>query len=100
MFAFCLDMPGVTHEFAAMVDEGVGQDPVAGLIAHVSGPCREGWRIVDVWESEADQNRFQTERLSPAVARATAHFAAPPVPFDFRSVTGETELSRHALTAH
>jgi hypothetical protein len=32
--------------------------PVKGLLSHLAGPTPSGWRVVDVWESEADLNRF------------------------------------------
>jgi hypothetical protein len=53
MYAYCLDMPGATEDIATQVDDAVGSEPVAGLIAHVSGPARDGWRIIDIWESAA-----------------------------------------------
>jgi hypothetical protein len=94
MYAYCLDMPGATEEMAARVDDGVGLAPIAGLVAHVSGPSQTGWRIIDIWESEADQQRFQVERLGPAVAKATAGLPGPSTPFETRSVTGVGSLSR------
>jgi hypothetical protein len=101
MFAYCLEMPGVTEAMTVRVDEEVGSAPVPGLVAHVSGPSNDGWRIIDIWETEADQQRFQTERLGPAVTRATAGMSGPPpVPFDMRSVTGVDALTRGALAHH
>jgi hypothetical protein len=32
--------------------------PVKGVLAHVAGPTPNGWRVVDVWESEADLMAF------------------------------------------
>jgi len=34
--------------------------PVKGVLAHVAGPTPNGWRVVDVWESEADLQKFAT----------------------------------------
>lgn len=48
---------------AALVDP-----PPAGLLLHVAGPTDEGVRIIDVWESEDDWERFRVERLAPAIA--------------------------------
>ena len=42
--------------------------PPSGLLVHVAGPTDEGVRIIDVWESEADWERFRAERLDPAIA--------------------------------
>lgn len=98
MFAYCLEMPGVTEALATRVDQEVGSETPAGLVAHVSGPTSDGWRIIDIWETEADQQRFQAERLGPAVGRATAGMGGPPpVPFEMRSVTGVDNLTRGAL---
>jgi len=38
--------------------------PVEGLLAHVAGQGENGFRVVDVWESEDAVNRF-AERLMP-----------------------------------
>jgi hypothetical protein len=35
-----------------------------GLLLHVAGPTPNGWRVVDVWESEADLMKF-AGRLMP-----------------------------------
>ncbi len=32
--------------------------PASGLLLHVAGPTANGWRVVDVWESEADLMKF------------------------------------------
>ena len=32
--------------------------PAAGVLAHVAGPTPNGWRVVDVWESEAHLMKF------------------------------------------
>ena len=85
MHAYCREMPGVTEEMATSVDKEVGEAPVAGLVAHVSGPTENGWRIIDVWESEEDYNRFRSERLLPAMEKATG-VHAPTQPFESRSV--------------
>jgi hypothetical protein len=39
-----------------------------GLILHLAGPTDEGFRIIDVWETEAAYKRFEAERLKPAIA--------------------------------
>jgi hypothetical protein len=59
----------------------VDADPPSGLIVHAAGEVDGKWRSVDVWESEADYNRFREERLMPAVIRAMgeeAVAAGPP----------------------
>lgn len=39
-------------------------DPVPdGLILHLAGPTDEGFRIIDVWDSEASWRNFQAQRI-------------------------------------
>ena len=33
----------------------------------MAGPTADGWRIVSLWDSEADFERFRDERLVPAL---------------------------------
>jgi hypothetical protein len=94
MYAYCREMPGVTEEMATRVDAEVGEAPVAGLVAHVSGPTPVGWRIIDVWESEEDYDRFVADRLNPALAVATRGVTPPSRPFDSFSVTSVSSLAR------
>ena len=39
-------------------------DPPRGLILHVAGPTDEGFRIIDIWESETAWAHFRAERLA------------------------------------
>ena len=94
MYAYCREMPGVTEEMATRVDTEVGGAPVNGLIAHVSGPTQNGWRIIDVWESEADYQRFLVERLRPALQVVGQDVSPPSQPFDALSVTSVDSLAR------
>jgi hypothetical protein len=89
-------MPGVTQETAAKVDAEVGDAPITGLVAHVSGPSEAGWRIVDVWESEEDYQRFRAERLIPALQIATQGTPPPRRPFDVYAVNSIDGLGRRA----
>jgi hypothetical protein len=42
------------------------------LIVHVAGEAPNGdTRIIDVWESKEAYERFRSERLLPAIERAT-----------------------------
>ena len=68
-----LEFPGVTRaqyeEALSRLTNGgtlrsLSDCPVKGLLSHLAGPTPSGWRVVDVWESEADLNRF-TEILIP-----------------------------------
>ena len=72
MYAWCQDMPGVTaDDYAKVLAElGGAEKSAPGLVAHVAGPVDGGFRIIDVWESEEDFERFNEEHLDPAVRRA------------------------------
>jgi hypothetical protein len=94
MYAYCQEMPEVNEEMATRVETEVGEAPVAGLVAHVSGPSATGWRIIDVWESEEDYNRFQVERLNPALQVATGGRIPPSRPFESYAVAGVETLAR------
>jgi hypothetical protein len=48
---------------------GEGDWP-AGLLAHTGGAKEGGWVVFEVWASQADQERFLSERLGPALAQA------------------------------
>jgi hypothetical protein len=39
-----------------------------GLILHVAGPTADGFRVIDVWEDRDAWERFNAERIAPAVA--------------------------------
>ena len=47
---------------------GAATNPPGGLIAHTAGWDEEGgvFRILEVWESREDAERFRRERLQPA----------------------------------
>jgi len=63
------ELRGVSQEMYDGVNEKINAvaGPPAGLIVHTSGPADGGWRIVDVWESAEDFERFREERIRPAV---------------------------------
>jgi hypothetical protein len=39
------------------------QEP--GFMLHTSYPIEGGWRVVEVWESKADANRFFAKSVAP-----------------------------------
>jgi hypothetical protein len=51
--------------------------PVPGLLVHIAGQGANGWRVVDVWESEEAFRRFG-EKLGP-VLKAVGVEATPEV---------------------
>ena len=61
------DSPGVTQEqyeqVGARLTDGRGLSslsdwPVAGILSHTAGPTADGWRVIDVWESDEAFQRF------------------------------------------
>jgi hypothetical protein len=52
------------------MDTGEGEWP-AGLHTHLAGPTEGGgWIVVEVWESQEDQDEFMKTRLGPALHQA------------------------------
>ncbi|MDQ6846411.1 MAG: hypothetical protein M3019_02325 [Candidatus Dormibacteraeota bacterium] len=44
-----------------------------GIISHIAGPTSDGWRVVDVWESEEHAGRFYgSPKFQEAVAALPA----------------------------
>jgi hypothetical protein len=72
------ELQGVSQEMYDAVNEKVnaGGAPPPGLIVHTSGATDGGWRIVDVWESAEQFQRFSEERVRPAVAAWAAESGA------------------------
>jgi hypothetical protein len=66
--AMLVDNPEGSQEIYDKVREQLGlEDNPAGGILHVAGPSPNGgWRVIEVWESEEDAQRFLEERLKPA----------------------------------
>jgi hypothetical protein len=82
-----LEFPGVTQaqyeEALSRLTNGgtlrsLSDCPVKGLLSHLAGPTPSGWRVVDVWESEVDLNRF-AEILIPIAKRLGFPDSAPQV---------------------
>lgn len=54
-------------------------NPQEGGIVHTSAQLADGsQRVFDVWESEEAANRFERERLIPAIAEALGPDSPPP----------------------
>jgi hypothetical protein len=78
MNAYVFDLPGVRAEqydelcrklnhgrpFSALADW-----PVPGILTHIAGPTNDGWRQLDVWESDDALARFR-QHLMPLLADA------------------------------
>ena len=61
---------GMTAEQDAVLVKALdleGSQP-AGVTIRIAGPTADGWRIVSLWDSEADFERFRDDMLVPALA--------------------------------
>jgi hypothetical protein len=43
-----------------------GELPPRGVIFQVAGPADPGWRVISVWRTREDFERFRDERVRPA----------------------------------
>ena len=50
----------------AMPDGGLPD----GCQLHIAGPMEDGWRIITVWNSTEQYEKFRNERLIPALSEA------------------------------
>jgi len=64
-----ISFAGATQEQydAVNAEMDVEQDLPEGLIFHSAGPMDAGWNVIDFWESREAFDRFQRERLGPAI---------------------------------
>jgi hypothetical protein len=76
-FAVTIDVPASWDTYRR-VRADLGDTAPDGLIVHVAGPTDEGFRIVDLWETEESFMRFRQERLAPAVGRHADETAVQP----------------------
>jgi hypothetical protein len=77
--AMIVDNPDGSQEIYERVREHIGLDRPAGGIFHAAGPSPNGgWRVIEVWETEADAKQFVADRLLPAFEAVGA--PAPPRP--------------------
>lgn len=65
-----LDIEGLDEATYEAIGATLPPGPAAGIVYHACGPIENGWRIVDIWRSEALWEAFTTDVYLPAVARA------------------------------
>jgi hypothetical protein len=67
VYSFTQDVP-IDRAFYERITEGLGPEPPRGLVVHLAIERPEGGlRYIDVWESQADCDRFAEDRLHPVV---------------------------------
>ncbi len=49
-----------------------------GAKVHIAGPIEGGWRVITVWDSEEQFQRFRDEQLAPAIAEAGEETSVSP----------------------
>ena len=77
--AMMVDNPHGSQDIYERVRELIGLDRPAGGILHLAGPGPYGgWRVIEVWESEQDAQRFFAERVLPAAEAVGAPVPPPP----------------------
>jgi hypothetical protein len=69
-YAIVRDVPASWEDYPADL-AAMGDSLPDGLLVHVAGPTDEGFRLIDVWQSKRDCERFLAKR-PPAVPQ-TAH---------------------------
>jgi hypothetical protein len=80
--AMMVDNPEGSQEVYDKVRGLLGLEKPAGGIFHVAGPSPNGgWRVIEVWESAEEANRFFQERFMPALQ--TLGLSGPPPPREF-----------------
>jgi hypothetical protein len=66
--ALMLDNPEGSQEAYEQIRAKLGLEKPAGGIFHIAGPSPNGgWRVIEVWESEEEADRFFQERFFPAL---------------------------------
>ena len=66
-YAFVQDVSASWQQYE-LITAATTEPVPGGLILHVAGPTEEGFRIINVWESEEAWQQFRGERLAPAIA--------------------------------
>ena len=63
-----VDNPEGSQEVYEQIRAELGLEKPAGGVFHVAGPRPNGgWRVIEVWSSEEDANRFYEEQFMPAL---------------------------------
>lgn len=68
-----MNLPVTRADIEALSTElNVREDPPGGLIAHIATEHNGKVQVLDLWESQAHFERFQDERLTPAMDKFMA----------------------------
>jgi hypothetical protein len=70
----CVRDVAASWERYERIAQAMTEPAPAGLIVHVAGPTDEGFRTIDVWESEQAWDSFRSSRLESAMADLAGSF--------------------------
>jgi hypothetical protein len=71
------EVDGFTSADDEAVSAQLGEEPPEGCLVHIGGPTESGWRVIEVWDTEDNQRRFQEGRLNPAFDAAKKRRVSP-----------------------
>ena len=71
------EVDGFTSADYEAVVAQVGEEPPEGCLVHIAGPTESGWRVIEVWDTEDNQRRFQEGRLNPGFDAAKKQRVSP-----------------------
>ena len=90
-YAFIRDVPFNEEQYAE-IRSGIGDEVPKGLVTHLAVRRGTGLRYIDVWDTQADWERFRDERVSPAVQKMMSTYGIPqptgPFPVEIIEVIG------------
>ncbi len=80
-----LDLPVSREDLEALsVAAGAAENPPEGLIVHTATETAGGVRVVDIWESQAQFEKFRDDRLMAGLQKVAAErgleMSGPPEP--------------------
>ncbi len=82
VFGISMDVPAPVELYDALHAEVVRRSSgaVDGLLLHVGRATRDGFQVVEVWESREQCDRFNKEVVLPALAELTQGAPSQPAP--------------------
>lgn len=72
-YALVQDIAASWAEYSRLA-QAMSEPAPAGLILHVAGPTDEGFRTIDLWESEQAWETFRSSRLEQVMATLPGSF--------------------------
>ena len=82
--AMVFDLPGMTQSQYDQIRGAVASgnrtsDISAGMLYHIAGPTENGWRVIEVWDSQEAADRFFQDKLASQFQQANLQLAQPQV---------------------